>query len=124
MKVQVILSLMLWCLCADKIIHLDKDTRRFLDEYGRERIFHGTNVVFKGTPWIPLTDKFDPYMSFSEQDMQYLKDWGLNTIRLGLMWPGAEPDAGSYNMTYLKAIEDLVNLAGEKYGIYSLLDMH
>ena len=33
-----------------------------------------------------------------------MKDWGLNTIRLGLMWPGAEPEAGTYNMTYIKAI--------------------
>lgn len=69
MKIEgiVVLAFLMHLISADssKIIHLDKDTRRFLDEHGRERIFHGTNVVFKGTPWIPITDKFDPYMSFS-----------------------------------------------------------
>lgn len=110
----VVLTLALISLTAgqSKIMHLDPETRRFVDEHGRERYFHGTNVVFKGTPWIPITDHFDPFMSFSEKDMQYLKDWGLNTIRLGIMWPGAEPEAGKFNETYYKAIEQIVNTAG------------
>ena len=52
-----------------------------MDGYGRERYFHGVNVVVKGPPWIPRQDVFDPYWSFVEEDMQLLQDWGLNAIR-------------------------------------------
>ena len=55
-----------------------------MDSYQRERYFHGVNVVVKGPPWIPRTDKFDTQWSFSEEDMQLLRKWGLNGIRLGL----------------------------------------
>ena len=122
MKV-IILALGLLAL-ASAVIKLDPETRRMIDDYGRERIFHGTNVVFKGEPWIPITDHFDPFLSFSEEDMQYLKDWGLNTIRLGVMWPGVAPTADRFNKTYIEEIEKLVYTAGSKYGIYSLIDFH
>ena len=39
-------------------------------------------MVVKGPPWIPKQDKFDPYWSFAEEDMQLLQSWGLNAIRL------------------------------------------
>ena len=48
----------------------------------------------KVPPFLPITDHFDPCMSFSVQDMQNLKSWGLNIIRLGIMWPGVEPANG------------------------------
>ena len=62
-------------------IHVNTTTHRLVDGYNRERYFHGVNVVVKGPPWIPRQDKFDPYWSFVEEDMQMLKDWGLNAIR-------------------------------------------
>jgi len=33
------------------------------DRFGRERIFHGVNVVFKGEPWLPQMQGFDPQLS-------------------------------------------------------------
>ena len=36
------------------------DFRRFKDVHGRERYFHGVNVVVKGPPWHPSTGSFDP----------------------------------------------------------------
>ncbi|KAL5463688.1 hypothetical protein EMCRGX_G032612 [Ephydatia muelleri] len=104
-------------------LHVNTATNRIVDSFGRERYFHGVNVVMKGPPWLPATDKFDPIMSFVEEDMQLLQDLGLNAIRLGLMWPGAEPQRGIFNQTYFDASVALVNKAGQ-YGIYSLLDMH
>ena len=62
-------------------IHVNTSTHRLVDGYNRERYFHGVNVVVKGPPWIPRQDKFDPYWSFVEEDMQLLKEWGLNAIR-------------------------------------------
>ena len=62
-------------------IHVNTTTHRLVDGYNRERYFHGVNVVVKGPPWIPRQDEFDPYWSFVEEDMQLIKDWGLNAIR-------------------------------------------
>jgi hypothetical protein len=41
-------------------ITIDTATRNFRDEAGRARIFHGTNVVVKGAPYLPTMDVFDP----------------------------------------------------------------
>jgi endoglycosylceramidase len=39
------------------------------------------------------------------------------------LWPGVEPQRGSYNETYLKLMQDIVTKAAS-YGIYTLIDMH
>lgn len=62
-------------------LQVNSATSRIVDSFGRERYFHGVNVVMKGPPWLPATDKFDPIMSFVEEDMQLLQDLGLNAIR-------------------------------------------
>ena len=62
-------------------------------------------------------------MSFSQEDIAYFESWGLNAIRLGFMWPGAETSNGTYNQTYLDDALGIVNAAGEG-GIYTLIDAH
>ena len=84
--------------------------------------FHGVNVVYKHPPYHPSLSGFGPD-TFSETDIQLLKELGLNTIRLGMMMPGYVPKRGVYNQTYLSVIEQIVRMAA-KYGIYTLLDMH
>ena len=54
--------------------------RVFEDIYGRERIFHGTNVVVKGPPWIPETEVFSTDTSLSERDLELMQALGLNVI--------------------------------------------
>ena len=54
---------------------------KMTDHLGRERYFHGMNVVVKKAPWLPSTDHFDPKMSFVEKDMEVFQSLGLNTIR-------------------------------------------
>ena len=71
--------------------------RIFVDEYGRQRFFHGINAVVKGPPWIPSILQFDPLTSLSERDFSLLVSLGLNFIRLGIMWPGLEPIQGQYS---------------------------
>lgn len=53
----------------ERLIVSDPSTRMFRDTAGRARIFHGTNVVFKGPPYIPIQDKFDPHLSLSDKDL-------------------------------------------------------
>ena len=97
--------------------------RRFVDDHGRTLVFHGFNVVVKSDPYIPITDHFDPEMSLNSQDISNLVDWGMNFIRLGVIWEAVERRPGWYNMTYLSEINDLINSLGEK-GIYTLVDAH
>ena len=53
---------------------------------GRYAIFHGVNVVVKLPPFIPDTEKFDPYFSFNDEDISILKRLGINLVRLGIIW--------------------------------------
>ncbi|XP_057303552.1 endoglycoceramidase-like isoform X1 [Hydractinia symbiolongicarpus] len=107
---------------ANLLISVNPDTQMLVDSLGRERFFHGTNVVVKHPPFHPETTGFGP-TTFSEKDMQILQELGLNSIRLGMMLPGYVPKRGQYNETYLQVIQSIVETAA-KYGIYTLLDMH
>eukprot|EP00767_Chilomastix_cuspidata_P003716 gnl/Chilomastix_cuspidata/384.p1 GENE.gnl/Chilomastix_cuspidata/384~~gnl/Chilomastix_cuspidata/384.p1 ORF type:complete len:533 (-),score=181.80 gnl/Chilomastix_cuspidata/384:1445-3019(-) len=104
-------------------ISVDPDTSFFIDEEGRSMFFHGVNVVVKEPPYIPTTDEWDPQMSFTQEDVDFLQLNGFNIIRLGVMFPGTYPGRNAFNETYLDEIESIVNMAG-KAGIYSLLDFH
>ena len=33
---------------------------RIVDASGRECLFHGVNVVYKSSPYVPITESFDP----------------------------------------------------------------
>ncbi|GAM18779.1 hypothetical protein SAMD00019534_019540, partial [Acytostelium subglobosum LB1] len=103
-------------------IIVNPSTKKFLDPDGREMYFHGVNVMKKQFPWYP-PQEFDIYESFGPQDMAYLQEWGLNVVRLGMMWAGAEPTQGNYNETYFDIMGDLVNQMNQ-YGIYALIDVH
>ncbi|CAF0809908.1 unnamed protein product [Adineta ricciae] len=86
------------------------------DNYNRIRLYHGANFVNKGFPWYPselLDAAFVTNMS----------SWGLNFVRLGMMWTGVEPTPEKYNYTYLNVMKQIVELL-QKNQIYVLLDMH
>lgn len=95
----------------------------FVDSSGRERIFHGTNAVVKGPPWIPDWRKFSVDISMSKEDFEWMRQLGLNALRLGIFWTGVEPVRGQYNESYLDEIEHIVTLAAS-HGVYTFLDMH
>ena len=67
---------------ADSFIFVNPDTNMLTDSFGRERFFHGTNVVVKHYPFHPETSGFSDD-TFSEEDMNILQRYGLNSIRLG-----------------------------------------
>lgn len=95
----------------------------FKDDLGREVAFRGTNVVVKGPPWHPGRDGHNDLYSLVAEDFEALRSAGFNLIRLGVMWPGAEPERGRYNESYYEVIRGIVREAAE-YGIYVLAEMH
>jgi endoglycosylceramidase len=73
-------------------LKLHVEGNRIKDYDGRERIFHGTNVIEKRFPFVPVTDSFNPLNSFSKEDAEFIAEIGYNTIRLGVLWAGFEPE--------------------------------
>lgn len=88
----------------------------FVDNYGREVILHGVNLVCK--------DRGRNYIDYwDETDFKKLKEWGINCIRLGIIWDGIEPSPGLFNEDYLNGIDRFIELASRN-NIYVVLDMH
>jgi endoglycosylceramidase len=52
-----------------------------------------------------------------------MRRWGLNFIRLGVMWEAVETAPGVFDHEYLGKIDDLINQLGES-GIHVLVDSH
>jgi len=104
-------------------VRIDPATGQFVDTYGRVRVFHGVNVVYKKAPWLPSNDSFDTENSLVAEDMERLADWGFNVIRLGVMWPGLETSPGHHDTSYLERVEALVEQLSQ-YGVYTIADLH
>jgi endoglycosylceramidase len=96
---------------------------QFVDEHGRTRVFHGVNAVYKLPPYIPSDGAFDSTTTLDEKDFQLLQGWGMNFVRLGVLWEAVEPTKGQYNVTYLDEVVKMVR-AGAKYGVYFVIDAH
>ena len=59
-KVYLVLVLLVLTTITTKAkFSVSPEKNRIVDSYGRERFFHGTNVVFKTDPFIPITTHFD-----------------------------------------------------------------
>lgn len=85
-----------------KSIKVDPDSTLFLDQYGRFAVFHGVNAVQKLAPFYPpKLDHFDSNYSLSDIDLENLRGWGFNVIRLHVAWEGVEPHRGQINYTYI-----------------------
>ena len=82
----------LCCLClfltrAHSAFNIVNNT--IYDRAGATRIFHGINLVTKVPPYYDL--------NFGVPDLQLMNQWGLNAIRLGVMWPGVQPTQDHFN---------------------------
>jgi len=122
MRSITLLSLVLGAAAAVGRIRVDSEGR-FRAPDGRTQVFHGVNVVQKSFPWHPSLGEFDANTSLNAEDMANLQSWGLNVVRLGVMWPGVEPAPGKYNQTYLEVVRQLVNDM-HSHGIYTIVDFH
>lgn len=89
---------------------------RFIDPEGRQVLLHGMNIVSKS--------KRENYLSWHRpEDFANMRAWGMNCIRLGLIWDGVEPEPGRYDETYLNGVQQRIEWAAEN-GLYVFLDMH
>lgn len=89
----------------------------FLDDQGRVRVFHGTNLTRKLAPYTPSS------IGFGRDDVSAMKAAGFNTIRLGFIWKAFEPEPGKYYMNYLADYAGTVKELTSR-GIYVLIDSH
>lgn len=81
-------------------------------------------MVFKTYPYYPEYDgSWNPMNSFNEKDVEYLREWGFNNIRLYIAWDGVEPSEEKYSMEYIENIKNIVALC-EEGGIDVYLDFH
>ena len=77
----------------------------------------------KKPDYLPIQDHFDFDMSISDQDLEYMRDWGTKIVRLGVMWESVERTAGVYDTEYLDQIDSLINRFGD-YGMAVIVDNH
>lgn len=90
--------------------------QRILDETGGEVILHGFNLVCK--------DKSVGYLpSCGAKEFQWMREQGMNVLRLGVIWDGVEPEPGKFDREYLQKLRNVAEEAG-KFGLYVFLDMH
>jgi endoglycosylceramidase len=89
---------------------------RFLSATGQPLLLHGLNFVNKSQAE-GYTKNFDP------SDFAAIRSWGMNCVRLGILWDGLEPQPGRINEDYLERIARIVGWAKAE-GLYVLLDMH
>ena len=55
--------------------------------------------------------------------MDDLAAWGINFVRLGVMWEAVERSPGVYDVDYLNKVNTLIDKLGKR-GIYTLVDAH
>jgi endoglycosylceramidase len=80
-------------------------------------VLHGFNVVNKLPPYQPAA------WGFGADDARFLAENGFNTVRLGVIWKGLEPQPGEIDEAYLaQTVATARELARE--GIFVLLDFH
>lgn len=88
----------------------------FIDAEGRHLILHGINVINKNK-----ADGYVPWQTL--EDFVRLRGWGMNCVRLGILWDGIEPSPGQYDESYLAMIDERIAWCRE-LGLYVMLDMH
>jgi endoglycosylceramidase len=102
---------------------LSHEGRFFTDEVRRVVFLHGFNVVYKVGSYRPADT------GFGRNDARFLRRHGFNTIRLGLIYNGLEPDppgpdgAARYQGEYLRSIARSERVLA-RHRIFTLLDAH
>jgi endoglycosylceramidase len=96
---------------------LSHSGRWITDARGRVLILHGVNMVYKRPPYYPAA------AGFGADDAAFLQRNGFNTVRLGVIYAGVEPNPGAYDDSYLDRITATEKLLA-RHGIFSQLDFH
>jgi endoglycosylceramidase len=91
--------------------------RWLTDGYGRVVILHGVNMVAKLPPYDPAA------LGFDDDDAALLASEGFNSVRLGIIYKGLEPQRGQFDEAYLKSITRTARMLG-RHGIQVVVDFH
>lgn len=95
-------------------LHVSGD--QFVDELGRQVILNGINVVSKS--------KNDNYLFQSGPELySNLKKWGMNSIRLIVIWDGVEPEPDQFDEVYLNELDQKIQWATDNE-LFVVLDLH
>lgn len=104
-------------------------------------VMSGPNVVVKGPPYMPsvkgdsicndvvndactATGTCTSCFTFNQADVDHLKSRGWNSIRLGVVWAGAQPrDEDALDPDFVQRLHAVLNLT-DANGIYVILDNH
>lgn len=104
-------------------------------------VLAGPNVVVKGPPYMPSVEgdtvcndtvtnectkagTCKSCTTFTEADVLHLKSMGWNTIRLGIVWAGAQPlDSASLDPDFVRRLHAVLDLT-DRTGIHVMLDNH
>lgn len=104
-------------------------------------VLAGPNVVVKGPPYLPSVSgsgvcndiinaqcqaagNCSSCTTFNEADVAHIKAKGWNSIRLGVVWAGAQPrDEDRLDPDFLKRLHAVLNLT-DREGIAVVLDNH
>jgi len=127
-RLFVICFVALFFLAAANEIHVDlkrplKHGFALVDNQGRTRLFHGVNAVYKVSPYLPDINGFTADTTLSQTDAKQLREWGMNFVRLGVMWPGVMPTRDNYDTSYLSKARAMIEMLADN-GIYTLVDLH
>jgi endoglycosylceramidase len=102
----------------DALPALRVDGRRFVDAHGRHIILHGINMGFSGHP------REGTYSwNHRPEDFARIAGLGFNCVRMPIFWSALEPAPGEYDVGFLEALDDKLDLALDA-GLYVILDMH
>lgn len=101
---------------AQTNFYTSASTPYIYDAHNRVSVFHGINGVTKGFPWYEEDFRNDSVV-------KEIASWGFNSVRLGVMWSGAEPVEGEFNTTYFDILGEIITRFNDN-GIYVYLDMH
>jgi hypothetical protein len=118
-----------------------KDQNFVLSETGAAIMLTGPNVVVKGPPYLPAVSG-DTYCvdntdgecadtgtctsctTFNQADVDHIKSMGWNSIRLGVVWAGAQPrDEDALDADFLNRLHEVLDLT-DKNGLHVILDNH
>jgi len=108
---------------------------------GETIMLTGPNIVVKGPPYLPYVSG-DTYCvdntngacvdtgtctscsTFNEADVSHIKAMGWNSIRLGVVWAGAQPsDENALDAGFLKMLHAILDLT-DRTGLHVVLDNH
>jgi endoglycosylceramidase len=91
--------------------------RWITDRSGRVVILHGVNMVYKRPPYTPSAT------GFGADDAAFLRRYGLNTVRLGVIYKAVEPQPGRYAAAYIRNVAATERLLADQ-GIFTMVDFH